>query len=91
MKFADLDLRSFAQMKNYLRKIFHLQPVLETKIHLIPDSLFPFLFSFCLKCMVVLLDDDKSQFFITNTGEITKSIRKFSARREGEAGNQNRN
>lgn len=35
--------------------------------------------------MVELLDDDNSQFFITNTGEITKSIRKFSARREGEA------
>lgn len=35
--------------------------------------------------MIVLLDDDKSQIFITNTGAITKSIRKFSARREGEA------
>lgn len=42
------------------------------------------LFSLCLKCMKMLLDDNKCQFFNTNTGKITKGIRKCSAGRKGE-------
>lgn len=35
--------------------------------------------------MILLLDDDKSQFFMNNTGKIAKTMRRCCSRREGEA------
>lgn len=46
---------------------------------------FSILFSFCFQQMIVLLNDNKSQFFTTSTCKIPKSIQECQGGREGEA------